>query len=136
MPPLPLSLSLSLRYECTLLYVSPPGLGMPDGVRAAVAAGAATDRVAADLSEAAQTADVLYVTRVQKERFASQEDYLKAKGSYTVDPACVVPLFVYFFSSSIATVRFRALASHFSVPLSFSTLCLAGRWPAPSRRAW
>jgi len=30
-------------------------------------------------------ADVVYQTRIQKERFPSQEDYLKFKGHYVID---------------------------------------------------
>ena len=32
-------------------------------------------------------ADVLYVTRVQKERFENQEDYLKVKGTFDINKA-------------------------------------------------
>ena len=120
-------------FDVALVFVAPPELAMPAGVAAAVDAGTATRAEAPSLAAALVDADALYVTRVQKERFASQEDYLKAKGSYTVDPACVVPLFACFL---VVDCDGSARSPHTSCSLPCSTLCLAGRWPAPSRRAW
>jgi aspartate carbamoyltransferase catalytic subunit len=37
------------------------------------------------LEHAIQDADVVYITRVQRERFASEEEYLKVKDSYIID---------------------------------------------------
>ena len=37
-----------------------------------------------DIEEYIDDLDVLYVTRIQKERFPDQEEYLKVKGSYVV----------------------------------------------------
>ena len=39
-----------------------------------------------NLDEALSVTDVLYVTRVQKERFASEEEYESVKGSYVITP--------------------------------------------------
>ncbi len=39
------------------------------------------------LEEAMPKLDVLYMTRVQKERFFNEEDYLRLKDSYILDPA-------------------------------------------------
>ena len=38
-----------------------------------------------DLDEYIEDLDVLYVTRIQKERFPDEEEYLKVKGSYIID---------------------------------------------------
>jgi len=38
------------------------------------------------LDEVLAESDVLYVTRVQKERFESEEAYEKVKGSYVISP--------------------------------------------------
>jgi aspartate carbamoyltransferase catalytic subunit len=38
-----------------------------------------------DLKQALQGANVLYVTRVQRERFENEEEYDKVKGSYVVN---------------------------------------------------
>lgn len=39
-----------------------------------------------DLAEAIPQLDILYMTRVQKERFFNEEDYLRLKDSYILDP--------------------------------------------------
>lgn len=39
-----------------------------------------------DLSDVLGEADVLYVTRVQQERFESAEEYAKFKGAYVITP--------------------------------------------------
>ena len=38
-----------------------------------------------NLSLVAKTSDILYMTRIQKERFTNPEDYQKAKGQYILD---------------------------------------------------
>ncbi|OGG60397.1 hypothetical protein A2765_03030 [Candidatus Kaiserbacteria bacterium RIFCSPHIGHO2_01_FULL_56_24] len=37
------------------------------------------------LTEAMKSVDVVYQTRIQKERFPSEEEYLKFKGAYVID---------------------------------------------------
>ncbi|MBR4896369.1 MAG: aspartate carbamoyltransferase, partial [Clostridia bacterium] len=44
-------------------------------------------RQTTSLEEAMPELDVLYMTRVQKERFFNEEDYLRLKDSYILDPA-------------------------------------------------
>ncbi|MGB9003431.1 MAG: aspartate carbamoyltransferase [Nitrosotalea sp.] len=39
-----------------------------------------------DLEESLDDLDVVYVTRIQKERFADMEEYVKVKGSYKIGP--------------------------------------------------
>jgi aspartate carbamoyltransferase catalytic subunit len=41
------------------------------------------------LDEYISDLDVLYVTRIQKERFPDEEEYVKVKGSYIIDSAMV-----------------------------------------------
>ncbi len=40
-----------------------------------------------DMKAAMKKVDVVYQTRIQKERFASEEEYLRLKGSYVIDRA-------------------------------------------------
>ena len=40
-----------------------------------------------DLTAAMPELDILYMTRVQKERFFNEEDYLRLKDSYVLTPA-------------------------------------------------
>lgn len=71
-----------------LVFVSPPQLVMPEGIKAEVGASGCKYTEAAELSpEVLAKADVLYVTRVQKERFADPDEYEALKLKYVVTPA-------------------------------------------------
>jgi aspartate carbamoyltransferase len=67
------------------VYVCPVGLEMPDEI-VNVVRGRGFDQVfGLTLSEAIVDADVLYVTRIQRERFENISDYESVVGSYVVD---------------------------------------------------
>lgn len=70
------------NYHCRLVFVSPDALRMPaeilDGLRRAGVPFEETP----DLPAAIRGADVLYMTRIQKERFADPGEYEQLKGSY------------------------------------------------------
>uniref|UniRef100_A0A158PB04 CAD protein n=1 Tax=Angiostrongylus cantonensis TaxID=6313 RepID=A0A158PB04_ANGCA len=70
----------------TLHYVSPtPELGMPESVTDYVDKKAGfPQKVFSSLQQGIQNVDVVYMTRIQKERFSSVEEYNKIKGSYTL----------------------------------------------------
>ncbi|EED91548.1 aspartate carbamoyltransferase, partial [Thalassiosira pseudonana CCMP1335] len=76
----------NLKHELVLRYCSPASLEMPSYVQEYVSG---CDNVKqeeyTDMAEAVKGANVLYVTRVQKERFEKEEDYEKVKGAYVVD---------------------------------------------------
>jgi aspartate carbamoyltransferase catalytic subunit len=75
------------RYGCKLRYVSPPGLKMPaDLVEELSVNGKAEYSEHAILDDVLAEADVLYVTRIQKERFSSPDEYEALKGSYVITP--------------------------------------------------
>jgi aspartate carbamoyltransferase len=65
-----------------LNYVSPEILRMPPEVMAEVGAPQAEYST---LEKVLPETDILYVTRVQKERFENPEDYEKVKGAYVID---------------------------------------------------
>ncbi len=68
-----------------LILVSPPGLEMPPEVLSDLRElGAEVTR--SSLEEAVREAEVLYVTRIQKERFPDPEEYEKVKGAYKITP--------------------------------------------------
>lgn len=80
----------SLAYALALLgaeltLVAPPTLRMPREILEVVKDLGATPKVLDDPSDAIKDADVLYVTRIQKERFPDPQEYLKVAGSYRVD---------------------------------------------------
>uniref|UniRef100_A0A7S2RQY9 aspartate carbamoyltransferase n=1 Tax=Mucochytrium quahogii TaxID=96639 RepID=A0A7S2RQY9_9STRA len=77
---------LLAMFHVTLNYVTPPGLEMPEYVKDLVKAGGLVEQNEfSSLDDVIQTTDVLYVTRVQKERFASVAEYEKVQGSFVVD---------------------------------------------------
>eukprot|EP01035_Chromulina_nebulosa_P029832 gene29832-39576_t len=82
-----LAILLSNFPNIQLVYVSPAGLEMPAEIKEIVAAKHYNiEQVEAkSLDEVIGITDVLYVTRIQKERFSSEEDYNNVMGSYCVD---------------------------------------------------
>ncbi|MBR0114665.1 MAG: aspartate carbamoyltransferase, partial [Firmicutes bacterium] len=77
------------RYEdVRFVLISPEELRLPDYVKTDVleARGIAYEETA-DLEGAMPSLDILYMTRVQKERFFNEEDYLRLKDSYILTPA-------------------------------------------------
>jgi aspartate carbamoyltransferase len=69
-----------------LNYVSPDILRMPKEVMDEVAAKNVPQAEFDSLEKVLPETDVLYVTRVQKERFEDPADYEKVKGAYVIDP--------------------------------------------------
>ena len=70
-----------------LNYVSPDILKMPKEVMDEVAEKKVPQAEFSSLEKVLPSTDVLYVTRVQKERFEDPADYEKVKGAYVIDPA-------------------------------------------------
>ncbi len=76
------------RYEgVRFLLVSPPELRVPDYIREDLTAGSFPFQEVERLEDAMDQVDILYMTRVQRERFASEADYLRLKDSYILDTA-------------------------------------------------
>ena len=73
-------------YDVKLNYVSPDILKMPKEVMDEVAAKDIPQAEYSTLEEILLETDVLYVTRVQKERFEDPADYDKVAGSFVVNP--------------------------------------------------
>lgn len=59
---------------------------MPAGLCAELTARGVRQAAHADLGAVIADTDVLYVTRVQKERFASHDEYERLKGAYVITP--------------------------------------------------
>ncbi len=76
-----LAYALSLYKDVTLNLVSPPLLKMRKEVLEEVS-GRINVHELEDLSKVISQADVIYMTRIQKERFGSLEEYEKVRGSY------------------------------------------------------
>lgn len=73
-------------YDVKLNYVSPDILKMPKEVMDEVAAKGIPQAEYGTLEEVLPETDVLYVTRVQKERFEDPAGYEKVAGSFVVNP--------------------------------------------------
>jgi aspartate carbamoyltransferase len=73
-------------FNVKINYVSPEILRMPREVMDEVGAKGIAQAEFTSLTEVLPETDVLYVTRVQKERFEDPADYEKVKGAYVIDP--------------------------------------------------
>lgn len=70
------------HYQCKIIFVAPEQLRMPSEITKQLIAQGVTIEETTDLSAAIKKADVLYMTRIQKERFADPDEYERLKGSY------------------------------------------------------
>jgi len=70
-----------------LTFVSPPTLEMPPEILEHVKERGISYRMSHRLEDVVREADVLYVTRIQKERFPDPQEYEKVAGSYRIDSA-------------------------------------------------
>jgi aspartate carbamoyltransferase catalytic subunit len=62
-------------YNVQIRYVSPPSLTMPVHIMQFVASKGISQDTFDTLEDALPETDVLYMTRIQRERFSSQEEY-------------------------------------------------------------
>lgn len=71
-------------YNVKLNYVAPDSLRMPVELVAELDARGVQQHQTTSLDEVLRETDVLYVTRVQKERFPNLDEYEAVKGSYVI----------------------------------------------------
>ena len=76
---------LSKYPGCRLRYVAPEPLQMPRELVSQLGQLGVVQTEHTELSDVIGATDVLYTTRVQKERFANPADYAAVAGSYVVD---------------------------------------------------
>ncbi|MBN2981515.1 MULTISPECIES: aspartate carbamoyltransferase [Cohnella] len=81
-----LSYILANYSDVSIYYISPDNVRIPESVKRYMDEKGIRYRETADLNAVAGDIDVLYQTRIQKERFTSLEEYEKASGKYIVDP--------------------------------------------------
>ncbi len=77
---------LLLNYDVSLRFVSPEILRMPLTVMNKVIDAGIDVRETHDVADVIEKADVLYVTRVQKERFSDLAQYEEVKNYYEISP--------------------------------------------------
>ncbi|MBR6510065.1 MAG: aspartate carbamoyltransferase [Clostridia bacterium] len=75
------------RYKgIKFVFISPNELKMPDYVKASLEKEGFPYIETTDLEEVMPELDILYMTRVQQERFFNEEEYLRLKDSYILTP--------------------------------------------------
>nr|XP_034369965.1 CAD protein isoform X2 [Arvicanthis niloticus] len=77
---------LLTQYRVSLRYVAPPSLRMPPSVRDFVASRGTKQEEFESIEEALPDTDVLYMTRIQKERFGSVQEYEACFGQFILTP--------------------------------------------------
>jgi len=77
--------ALSL-YDATLHTISPKGLELPSAIAEELAEGGTEIIEHDDVSRVITELDVLYVTRIQRERFPDSSSYFKVASSYRITP--------------------------------------------------
>ncbi len=79
--------ALSRYKNVKLVLISPEELKVPSYVKQTLKQKGISYRQTTDLEEALPELDILYMTRVQRERFFNEEDYLRLRDSYILTPA-------------------------------------------------
>jgi carbamoyl-phosphate synthase/aspartate carbamoyltransferase/dihydroorotase len=79
---------LLTNYKVTLNYVSPENLRMPESIRNYVKerSGIVQNEYTELNDKLLAQTDVIYMTRIQKERFESEEEYQKSCGKFIITP--------------------------------------------------
>ncbi|MEA3453698.1 MAG: aspartate carbamoyltransferase, partial [Candidatus Caldatribacteriota bacterium] len=68
-----------------MIFVSPKSLKMPAGITEDLRSRGAEIEETEDVEKALSVSDMVYVTRVQRERFEDPEEYEKVKGVYIIN---------------------------------------------------
>ncbi|MGA2447403.1 MAG: aspartate carbamoyltransferase [Polyangiaceae bacterium] len=81
-----LSYLLGKFRNITIWFVAPPAVAMRDDIKAYLDHHGVRWHEEADLNAVLPKVDVVYQTRIQKERFATDSEYLAVKGVYKITP--------------------------------------------------
>ncbi|MFB6281492.1 MAG: aspartate carbamoyltransferase, partial [Haloferacaceae archaeon] len=73
------------EFDVRMHFVSPESLRLPRNVRYDLHEAGAEIREHRDLDEVLDALDVLYVTRIQRERFPEESEYRAVAGEYRID---------------------------------------------------
>eukprot|EP01126_Amoeba_proteus_P043216 TRINITY_DN4731_c0_g1_i9.p1 TRINITY_DN4731_c0_g1~~TRINITY_DN4731_c0_g1_i9.p1 ORF type:complete len:330 (+),score=48.58 TRINITY_DN4731_c0_g1_i9:238-1227(+) len=79
------------HFDVKLHFVSPKELVMPEKITSELDKSGMKYRTSHELDSVLPIADVIYMTRVQKERFPYEEDYLKVKDLFIISPETLKP---------------------------------------------
>lgn len=78
------------QYDATLYTISPKGLELPSAIAEELAEGGTEIIEHDDVSRIISDLDVLYVTRIQRERFPDSASYFKVASSYRITPELLI----------------------------------------------
>ena len=82
------SLSHALaRFDCELIFISPNQLSMPTDIVSDLTESGSKITETDDLHSVIPDVDVIYMTRIQKERFPDDDEYAKVAGIYKLTAA-------------------------------------------------
>lgn len=84
-----LSYLLSLYPEIKLIFISPSQLAIPQNLKDQLKQAKVTFLETEDFQSPIGLSDVIYMTRIQKERFKSKDEYQKYFGKYILDKTAV-----------------------------------------------
>ncbi|MFA5480461.1 MAG: aspartate carbamoyltransferase, partial [Candidatus Muiribacteriota bacterium] len=73
------------KYNCTLYFISPDSLNMPDYIKEELKKNKIKFSEHKEIQEVIDKLDILYMTRIQAERFPDKTDYEKVRGVYVLD---------------------------------------------------
>lgn len=76
---------LSMYPDTQVYFVSPPVVRMKDDIKEFLTSKGVAWSEVDDLQSVASDVDVLYMTRIQKERFTNMDEYAAARGKYVID---------------------------------------------------
>jgi aspartate carbamoyltransferase catalytic subunit len=75
------------HFNCTYHLVSPPELKLPSSVKMHIKEKGLPYHQYTGMEEAMEKADIIYMTRIQRERFSDPIEYEKVKDSYNLNRA-------------------------------------------------
>eukprot|EP01047_Picozoa_sp_COSAG01_P034889 COSAG01_NODE_2642_length_7323_cov_13.197121_7_plen_314_part_00 len=81
---------LALYPNISLTFVAPDAVQVPQSLLDSLKQAGCQVSLSQDLEQALKTADVVYTTRIQKERFTNQADAEKIEGSYSLNKTKVL----------------------------------------------
>ena len=84
--------AMSRYNNVKFIFISPDELRLPEYLKEDILDKKNIEYVeTADLEEAMPQLDILYMTRVQRERFFNEQDYIRLKDSYILTPDKLIP---------------------------------------------
>ena len=85
-----LASALSRQTGIKFIFISPEELKVPEYIKETLDKQGLSYEETTSLEESMPKLDVLYMTRVQKERFFNEADYIRLKDTYVLDPSKLV----------------------------------------------